>query len=490
VTTSTTTARSTTATAPAAENAQHLLGDLAALRADVCGPVLVPTDPAVSTETAGFNAAVRHRPDVVVGATCAADVAAAVRWAAERGLSVAVQATGHGADVAVEGGVLVTTGRMTSVSVDPVARTARLGPGARWADVVEAAGPRGLAPLSGSSPAVGAVGYVLGGGLPILGRAFGFGADLVRSFEVVTADGRARHVDSGSEPDLFWALRGGRGAFAVVTEMTVELLPLTTVYGGTILYPGAAAPEVLHRWRRWVLDQPDEMCTSLAVMRFPDLPFLPEPLRGQCVVALRVAYVGPPEEGERLLAPMRDAAPALEDAVGPLPWTASASIHRDPTDPMPVAQAGSTLRELPAEAVDALLGVAGPDAPLPLAMVELRHLGGAFAREPEAPNAVPARDAAFSLFTLGALAPPVADAVPGALRAVRDALRPWAARGCLLTFLGEADAEAVSRNWEPAVWARLRAVKAAYDPTEVFRQGHRVTPSGADRRAPVPPSQR
>lgn len=452
--------------------------ELSDLVASVAGPVL-SAGQAAADEALPFNVAVEHRPAVVVGATCASDVAAAVRWAAARGLSVAVQATGHGAESAVTGGVLITTGRMTSVSVDPVARTARIGAGARWADVVAAGAPHGLAPLSGSSPAVGAVGYVLGGGLPVLGRAFGFGADRVRSFEVVTADGQIRQVDAGSDPDLFWALRGGRGAFAVVTEMTVELLPLTEVYGGTIVYPGAAASAVLHRWRSWVLDQPDQMCTSLAVMRFPDAPFVPEPLRGQCVVTLRVAYVGTAQEGARLLAPMRAVAPALEDAVDVLPWTASASIHRDPTDPLPAAHRGSTLRELPAEAVDALLAVAGPTADLPLVMVELRHLGGAFATEPRVPNAVPARDAAFSVMTLGALVPPVADAVPAASAAVHDALRPWAGRGCLLTFLGAADADEVARVWEPEVHARLQAVKAAYDPHEVFRQGHRVVPVGA-----------
>ncbi|MFD2090674.1 FAD-binding oxidoreductase [Blastococcus deserti] len=451
--------------------------DLPALRAAVTGPVLVPGDPGLADEITPFNLAARHRPDVVVAATSTADVAAAVGWAAASRLPVAVQATGHGAEVGVAGGLLITTGRMRSVSVDPVARTARIAAGARWADVIAAAAPHGLAPLSGSSPDVGAVGYLLGGGLPILGRAFGFGADLVRSCVAVTADGRVRQVDAGSEPELFWALRGGRGAFAVVTEMTLDLLPLRSIYGGLLLYPGDAAPAVLHRWREWVATLPDETCTSVAIMRFPDAPFVPEPLRGRCVVALRVAHVGPAEEGARLLAPMRTVAPLLEDAVTEMPYAASAAIYRDPTTPVPSEHRGATLRELPVEAVDALLAVAGPQAASPLVVVELRHLGGALAREPRIPNAVPARDAAFNLLTRGVLVPPVVDAIPAAAQAVHAALSPWAARGCLLTFLGAADTDAMADVWPEEVYARLRRVKADYDPHEVFRQGHRIPPA-------------
>ena len=451
--------------------------DLTALRAAVGGAVLVPGDPDLPAEVAPFNLAARHRPDVVVAATSTSDVAAAVGWAAAHRLPVAVQATGHGADVAVEGGLLLTTGRMRAVSVDPVARTARIGAGTRWADVIAAAARYGLAPLSGSSPGVGAVGYVLGGGLPILGRTFGFAADRVRSFAVVTADGQARQVDAGSEPELFWALRGGRGAFGVVTEMTVDLLPVSRLYGGMLLYPGEAAAAVLHRWREWVATLPDETSTSVAIMRFPDLPVVPEAMRGRCAVTLRVAHVGSAEEGARLLAPMRTVAPLLEDAVTEMPYTASAAIHRDPSDPVPSEHRGTTLRELPAEAVDALLAVAGPQATSPLVMVELRHLGGALARQPRIASAVPARDAAFTLLTRGVPVPPIAAAIPAAMEAVHAALAAWAGGSGLLTFLGAADAGQVARVWPEEVYARLRRVKAAYDPQEVFRQGHRIPPA-------------
>lgn len=448
--------------------------DIDQLAGAVTGPVLVEGRAGWAEELAPFNAATAHRPEVVVGATCTQDVAVAVAWAAGRSLPVAVQATGHGAEAAVDRGLLITTRRLDGVCVDPAARTVRVQSGARWSHVVAAAAPHGLAPLSGSSPDVGAVGYVLGGGLPILGRAFGFAADHVRSFEVVTADGRVRHVDADHEPELFWALRGGRGAYGVVTEMTMDLVPVSTIHGGVITYDGAHAAEVLHAWRRWTQTVPDEMCTSLAVYRFPDAPFVPEPVRGRCMVALRVAYVGSAEEGEALLAPMRAAAPAVEDAVADMPYTASASIHRDPTDPMPTLHRGTMLRALPADAADALLAVAGPQTAVPLVMVELRHLGGAFARPPRVPNAVPGRQGAYLVMTLGALVPPVADLVPAATQAVHEALSPWQAVGCPLTFLGAADPDRVAAQWPLDAREQLRRIKATYDPNEVFGHGHRI----------------
>ena len=211
----------------------------------VTGPVTVPGDADYPGESRAFNLAIQHSPDVILGATDADDVAAGIRWAGGLGLPVSVQATGHGASSAIDGGLLISTSRMDDVVVDPVERTAAVGAGARWRDVLAESVPHGLIGLNGSSTDVGVVGYTLGGGLPILGRAFGFASDLVRSIEVVTPDGVVRHVDAESDPDLFAALRGGKGSFGVVTSMTFSLLPLDELYGGGIMYPGSdAAAEI------------------------------------------------------------------------------------------------------------------------------------------------------------------------------------------------------------------------------------------------------
>jgi FAD/FMN-containing dehydrogenase len=442
------------------------------LQLRVAGPVLTGDDPRVAAEVAGFNTTYTPRPVAVVGATCADDVAAAVRWAADRGHPVAVQSTGHGLVSDLAGSVLVTTRRLSSVAVDPVARTARVGAGVRWAQVIEAAAPHGLAPLNGSSSGVGVVGYTLGGGLGPMARRYGFAADHVRSVELVTADGAVRRVDAISDPELFWALRGGKGNFGIVTELEFDLVPVASLHGGGVFFPGEAAAALLHAYRTWVETLPEETTTSIALLRLPPLPALPEPLRGRFVVHLRFAHLGPADEGAALLAPMRAVAPAIMDLVGDMPYAAVDSIHMDPVDPMPTWERGATLRALPAEAVDALLAAAGPDVEVPLIMVELRHLGGAVARPAPTPNAVAGRGAAFALFALGPMAGPLVETVPALTQAVVDRMAPWAARGALLNFLGSAGPDRVRRLWDDADLDRLLAVKRRLDPGGLFSTGH------------------
>ncbi|MGY1637489.1 FAD-binding oxidoreductase [Geodermatophilus sp. SYSU D00742] len=439
--------------------------DPSALAARVSGPVLLPGDAGFAAEVAGFNLAHPPRPAVVVGATGPEDVAAAVRWAAGAGLAVTVQATGHGLVDDLAGTLLVTTARMTELTVDPAARTARAAAGVRWRQVIDAAAPHGLAPLSGSSSGVGVVGYTLGGGLGPLGRRYGFAADAVRRVQLVTADGAVTTVDAASDPDLFWAVRGGRSAFGVVTALEFDLVPVTGLHGGGLFYAGPAASDVLHAWREWTAALPEETSTSVAVLRLPPDPALPGPLRGQTVVHLRFAHLGPADEGKALLAPMRAVAPALLDTVTDLPFTAVDAVHMDPTEPMPTHDRGTLLRELPAEAVDALLAVAGPQVDVPLAMVELRQLGGALGRPAAVPNAVAGRDAAYSCWALGPMAGPAAAVVPAVAASVVERLAPWSTGRSLLNFRGTPGPGGV---WDDADLARLRAVRDRVDPAGLF----------------------
>jgi FAD/FMN-containing dehydrogenase len=446
--------------------------DLDLLDDAVIGPVLPGDAAAAAAEIATFNLAITHRPEVVVGAACAEDVVAAVRFAVRSGLPVAVQATGHGPVVPADGAVLVTTSRMRAVTIDPERRTARVEAGVRWRDVIDAAAVHGLAPLSGSSSQVGVVGYTLGGGIGLLARQYGFAADLVTSVELVTADGRLRVVDADSDPELFWAVRGGKSNFGIVTALEFRLLELRELYTGSIFFDGGDARRVLSAYRQWAPELPERTTTSVAVLRLPPHDTLPPPLRGRTVVHLRFAHNGDADEGARLLSTMTSAASPILEMAGPMPFTATDAVHQDPTDPLPARERTLQLRDLTEEAVELLVRQA-VESDAPFAMVEVRQLGGALARQPDVPNAVAGREGRYAVLMLGVLVPGAEDALAAAMERLDAALRPWATGTALLNFVGDGTTPArVRAAWRPDDLARLLAVKDRLDPGNVFRFGH------------------
>jgi FAD/FMN-containing dehydrogenase len=450
--------------------------DVADLRSRVHGPVYLAGDDGLAAEVATWNVAIQHTPAVAVGATCAEDVAAAVSFARSHGLPVAVQATGHGPVRNAAGSLMITTRRMQGVHVDPVRRTARVQAGVKWERVMEAAGEHGLAGMRGSSSDVGVVGYTLGGGLGSFGRKHGFAADHVRSVELVTADGRIRTVDAETDPELFWAVRGGKGNLGIVTTLEIELLPIRSLVGGGVFFDGEDAAQVLHAYRRWSAELPEEATTSVAIMRMPPLEFIPEPLQGRTVVHVRYAWIGEDlAEGERRVQPMIAAGRVLLGFIGPMLATEMDAIHMDPVDPLPAWEKGMGLAELPEEAVDALLAVAGPQVDIPMFIVELRQLGGALARQPQVPNAVAGRSLGWELFLLAPGVPELAEITPLVADGLMAAMAPWAASGSLLNHLGHvAGPEDVARAYPPDVLDRLRAVKRTVDPDNLFRFGHAI----------------
>lgn len=451
------------------------LPEVSRLAADLSGPVFLPDDAGYAEEIAAFNAAVVHRPLVVVGPVSATDVAHALRYAAAHALPVAVQSTGHGATTPFDSGLLISTRRMDAVTVDPAARTATIGAGVRWRGVIHAAAEHGLAPLSGSSSDVGAVGYTLGGGLPVMCRTFGFAADRVLGADLVTADGLQRRVDAVHEPDLLWALCGGKGNLGVVTEMTIGLVPVSTIYGGGIFYAAEDIPAVLHAYLDWAQTVPEQTSTSVAILRLPPAPELPEPIRGRTVVHLRVCHVDDPATGQRLLAPMRAVASALLDSVQEMPYTEVDAIHADPEQPVPFVQCGSLLRELTHETIDALLAVAGPRVHAPLMVCELRQMGGALRQGPAAGNAVTGRDAAYSLNAVALLTPETADSGPAAVDAVIDAAQPWSTGGTLLNMHGRPGDDADrARAWDAPTYRRLAELSRKLDPAGLLCHEHAI----------------
>ncbi|MFJ4846571.1 FAD-binding oxidoreductase [Streptomyces sp. NPDC088733] len=444
------------------------------------GPVLLPGDEGYDTECQIYNLNLSLEPALAVGAADAADVQAAISFAACQGRPVTVKTTGHQQVDPARGGVLISTRRMKGICVDADRRSARVEAGVIWQEVIDRAAAVGLAPVSGSAPLVGVAGYTLGGGLsPVFGRSLGYAADHVRSLEVVTADAELRHVTAESDPELWWALLGGKGNFGVVTALEFDLFPLTRFYGGGIYFPGEHLADVLHAWRSWQSDMPEEMSSSLAVQRLPPLPELPEPLRGAFVVHVRFAFLGPMAEGERLITPLRAAAPALVDAVGEMPYTAMGAIHMDPPAPMPYYDRTTMLRAFPAEAADKLIELLGPGSDSPLVSVEIRMLGGALDREPAVPNAVSSRGLPFVLFGFGVGSPEQAGFLGGALEEIMKAMEPWADGRRVVNFLSveeATDPERLSQVYGAERYRRLTAAKKAYDPTNMFRVNHNIVP--------------
>ncbi|MFJ1746247.1 FAD-binding oxidoreductase [Streptomyces sp. NPDC088116] len=425
-----------------------------------------PGDPGYEAEVAGFQTGFTPRPELVVGATDAEEVRAAVAHAAAHAWPVRVQATGHGLPGASEGGVLITTRRMDGVRIDASTRTARIEAGVRWRQVIEAAAPHGLAPPNGSAPGIGAVSYTLGGGLGLLAREYGYAADHVRALDLVTADARSLRVTQESEPELFWALRGGGHGLGVVTALEIGLVPVARLYGGSLLFGGELVGEVVRTYLEWTRTVPDTVTSSLSVMEFPDLPMVPEPLRGRYTVSVRVAHTGTEATGERLVAPLRAVGPALSDSLREMPYTESASIHSDPEHPHAYYGDSAMLRTLEADALLDVLAPTGPGAPM-MCVVQINHLGGALAKEPDVPNAVPHREAGFLVRVLS----PLDGTDPGTVRGLYDEvfgrLAPLAV-GRSRNF-GFADGSRTEGLYGAETERRLAGLKAAHDPANRFR---------------------
>ena len=327
-----------------------------------------PGTPGFDAARSGFDLSAIPSPDLVVSAAGEDDVVDAVRLAVDHGFPVAVRATGHGPIPGVDRGLLVDTRAMSTVTVDPGRRTATIGAGTTWTSVLAACAPYGLAPLCGSAPDVGAVSYVLGGGLGVLGRRYGYAADRVRRIRLVTATGEPCEVTPDSDPELFWAVRGGGGNFGVATELEIDLVPVAALYGGGLFFPGEAAADLLAAFGRCTADAPDELSLSIAFITFPDLDAVPPPLRGRFVGHLRVAHLGAPAEAEALIAPLRAVATPFVDTVRTLPVAEIGTIHADPVRPQPVSCGGAVLPRWDDAAVDVLLSGVGATRP---------HTGGA-----------------------------------------------------------------------------------------------------------------
>jgi len=437
------------------------------------GELVRPGDPTWDDARTAWNLAVDQRPAAVVLAESAADVSETVQAAREAGLRVAPQGTGHGASPIgdLSDTILLRTTRMRGVSIDPARRTARVEAGVLWQELTDAAAEFGLAGLAGSSHDVGVVGYTLGGGISWLARKFGLSSNSVVAAEVVDADGTERRVDYENDPDLFWAIRGGGGAFAVVTALEIRLYPVAEIYAGTLFFPIDGAREVLSAWLELTDRAPEELMSVGRIMRFADLPMVPEPVRGKEFALVEIAYLGSEADGIELTRPLRELGPVL-DTTAMIPARRLSELHMDPPAPVPGIGDGRLLDALSIETVDAIVESVGAESGSTLLSVEVRQLGGALARRAEGDGAA-FLDREFALFAVG-MAP---TAEFGAktrsdVERVLAAVEPWDSGRDYLNFReNETTGE---RLFSAGRYARLRAIKAAVDPENRIRSNHEV----------------
>jgi FAD/FMN-containing dehydrogenase len=446
------------------------------LRSQIHGQVITPQDANYEQERLGWNRLVNQYPALIVIPASTADVCAAVRFAGESGLQVAVQSTGHGVTRPADGALLLVTAQLKNLRIDADAQTAWLGAGLKWGEVLEQAQQVGLAPLLGSSPGVSVVGYTLGGGYGWLGRKYGLAVDSVLAIELVDASGQVLTVSQDAHPDLFWGLCGGGSSFGVVTALQMRLYPVTEVYAGNLFYPPEMAGEVMQHYREWTAAAPDELTSSIVLMNFPPFPQVPEPVRGKSFVIVRGAYTGDMTAGEQLLRHWRDWRPPLMDMWGPLPFSQAARISNDPVDPMPSKHTGAWLHDMSDATIARLIRYTFVQGgPPPLVFIELRHFGGAVRRVPADENAFSNREAEFLLFSSAVTPSPEAYAdVSAYMTEMKAAIAPSLTGGEYLNFLEGAEArQKVDHAFGAEKFARLQALKAKFDPAGRFISGYR-----------------
>jgi FAD/FMN-containing dehydrogenase len=451
------------------------------LQSHVQGLVIAPGDPRYDEMRAAWNLTVDQHPALIVVAESAADIAEAVRFARTADLKLAVQATGHGVIHPADDSLLIITSQFTKVYVNAESRTAWVSAGAKWAKVLAQTQAVGLAPLLGSSPDVGAIGYTLGGGMGWLARKYGLSIDSVNCFEVVTADGQIVEASETQHGDLFWGLRGGGGGLGVITGMEIRLYPVTTIYGGNLLYPIEQALDVFKHYREWIASAPDELTSSISIMNFPPIPVFPEPVRGKTMAIVRGGFCGPLEQGEALLKFWRDWQAPLVDDFKALPFAQVAQISQDPIDPSAGLSSSAWLGDLSDETLAVLIEYgAAQRGPVPLMVTEVRHAGGAISRVEPGSNAFGHRDASHVMQLVGMTPTRESQlAFKQYVEGFKRALQPHV-MGVYLNFLEGEEARARTREaYSVEAYRRLQALKAKYDPDNRFSHSYDLAPAVA-----------
>jgi FAD/FMN-containing dehydrogenase len=446
------------------------------LRETLDGAVITPDDPGYDRARQLFYGGFEDlRPAAIVRPTDAAGVAAVVGFARDRGLELAVRGGGHSlaGHSTSDGGIVLDLSAMKALEVDVDGRTAWAEAGLTAGEVTEAVGAHGLVIGFGDTGSVGIAGITLGGGVGFLVRKWGLTIDNLLAVELVTADGQLLRVDAEHHPDLFWALRGGGGNFGVATRFHYRLHPLEQVVGGMLLLP--ATPQVIAGFMAAAEAAPEELSAIANVMVAPPMPFLPSEAHGQLVAMALMAYAGPPEQADRVLAPFRALATPIADLLQPMPYAKMFEAEDE------IAVTEESARSLFVDAVDTEAAEAVVEhlraSTAPMAVAQLRVLGGAMARVPADATAYAHRQRPI-MVNLAAFYDGPAD------RAVRQAwIDQFAAAldqgdaAAYVNFLGDEGPDRVREAYPGGTWERLVEVKRRYDPTNLFRRNQNIPPA-------------
>ena len=444
------------------------------LRGSVNGTVVDPTDPGYDDARSVFYGGIDKHPVAVVRVADERDVAAVIAFARAEGLELSIRSGGHsGAGHGVCDGIVLDLADLRGIRIDPETRTATAQTGMTALEYSRAAAEHGLATGFGDTGSVGIGGITLGGGVGYLVRKHGLTIDDLIGADVVTADGELLHVDAASHPDLFWAIRGGGGNFGVATTFTVRLHDLPGVVGGMLLLP--ATVETVRGFLDAAAAAPEELSAIANVMPAPPMPFVPAEHHGRLSIMALMCYAGDAETGERAMAPFRSVATPLADMVRPIPYP---DIY-PPEDPdyHPTAAATTMfVDEVDTASIETMLERLEASTAM-MRAVQIRPLGGAMARVPNEATAFAHRDRRFMINVAALFSDP----------AERDGHQEWVdglsaaiqrgPKAAYVNFLLDEGEERVRAAYPGETWDRLRRIKAAYDPQNVFRINQNIPPA-------------
>jgi FAD/FMN-containing dehydrogenase len=448
------------------------------LRGLIRGTVIASDDEGYDVARAVYNAMIDRKPAVVVRASNAGDVMAAVNFARENGVDLAVRGGGHSVPGfgTCDGGVVIDLSGMRGVRVDPANNTARAEGGATWGDFNAATYPFGLATTGGIISTTGVAGLTLGGGIGYLTRGFGLSCDNLISADVVTADGRFVVASDRENADLFWALRGGGGNFGAVTSLEFQLHPVKDIYGGPMFFELSEVENVLRFFREYIADAPEEMGVFPAFQIAPPLPFIPEDRHGDTFIALVACWAGPLEQGESALKPFHDLAPVVAEFVGPMPYPALNSAFDALVPPgLQHYWKASFVKELNDDAIAAHL-THGPDVPAVNSTMHIYPINGAAHRVAADATAFAYRDANFATVIAGMWPDPGQnDANIKWVRDYYDAIAPHSEEGGYINFMAGDDQDRIKANYK-GNFERLVDIKRKVDPDNLFHLNQNIKP--------------